>query len=61
MNTREEMRRVDQEYIIGIAIIVILVCVSICVYSTDDNTPGVHLPANDGPGQECSARSPGVL
>ena len=31
------MRRVDQEYIIGIAIIVILVCVSICVYSTDDN------------------------
>ena len=31
------MRRVDQEYIIGIAIIVILVCVSICVYSTDNN------------------------
>ena len=27
-HTREEMRKVDQEYAIGIAIIVILVCVS---------------------------------
>ena len=26
--TREEMRKVDQEYAIGIAIIVILVCVT---------------------------------
>lgn len=54
------MRKVDQEYAIAITIIVVLVCEpSYRSTFDDDMSPGLHLPADDGAGQECCPRRPG--